>query len=105
MNTMDLNAQVYRTDQSLTQAEEDIAVLKERYAKVAISGKGKRYNSDLLEAIATSRAAATSGRTTRTAMTRIFMRHTLAYRDNDGSVRLDYKPVSMTRYRPMERKY
>ena len=38
-----------------------------------------------------------------------FMRHTMAYLDEsvDGpaKVRLDYKPVVMTRYQPMERKY
>jgi succinate dehydrogenase / fumarate reductase flavoprotein subunit len=37
------------------------------------------------------------------------MRHTMAYRevgaDGTATVRLDYKPVTQTRYRPMERKY
>ena len=40
-----------------------------------------------------------------------FMQHTMAYRAEAGAgfggseVRLDYKPVVMTRYQPMERKY
>ena len=34
-----------------------------------------------------------------------FMRHTMAYREPSGDVRLDYKPVVVTRYQPMERKY
>jgi succinate dehydrogenase / fumarate reductase, flavoprotein subunit len=38
-----------------------------------------------------------------------FMAHTMAYREvgPDGSqrIRLDYKPVTVTRYQPMERKY
>ncbi|MGA0209902.1 MAG: succinate dehydrogenase/fumarate reductase flavoprotein subunit, partial [Candidatus Nanopelagicales bacterium] len=38
-----------------------------------------------------------------------FMRHTMAYQATDVSgdeyVRLDYKPVTVTRYEPMERKY
>ncbi|MCW2526514.1 MAG: succinate dehydrogenase subunit, partial [Pseudonocardiales bacterium] len=34
-----------------------------------------------------------------------FMRHTMAYREPNGDVRLDYKPVVITRYQPMERKY
>ena len=33
-----------------------------------------------------------------------WLRHTLALR-TDGGVKLDYKPVTMTRYEPMERKY
>ena len=39
-----------------------------------------------------------------------FMRHTMAYlepgsTDSGPSIRLDFKPVTMTRYKPMERKY
>ena len=33
------------------------------------------------------------------------MKHTLAYRQDDGSHRLDYKPVKLGPYVPMERKY
>jgi succinate dehydrogenase / fumarate reductase flavoprotein subunit len=33
------------------------------------------------------------------------MKHTMAYADEKVGVRLDYKPVVMTRYEPMERKY
>ncbi len=38
-----------------------------------------------------------------------FMQHTMAYRESgaDGSyeIRLGWKPVTVTRYQPMERKY
>jgi succinate dehydrogenase / fumarate reductase flavoprotein subunit len=41
-----------------------------------------------------------------------FMRHTMAYREGpndaaapDARIRLDYKPVVVTRYQPTERKY
>ena len=33
-----------------------------------------------------------------------WLKHTLAYKDPDG-VRLDYKPVTITKYQPEERKY
>jgi succinate dehydrogenase / fumarate reductase flavoprotein subunit len=33
-----------------------------------------------------------------------WLRHSLALRADSG-VKLDYKPVTMTRYEPMERKY
>ena len=33
-----------------------------------------------------------------------WMKHTLAYRDDDG-VRLEYKPVTVTKFQPEERKY
>jgi succinate dehydrogenase / fumarate reductase flavoprotein subunit len=38
-----------------------------------------------------------------------YMRHTMAYRvpgaGDESAVRVDYKPVTITRYQPMERKY
>ena len=42
--TMDMNAQVYRTDSTLKQARTDVAALKGRYPHVAIGDKSKRYN-------------------------------------------------------------
>jgi succinate dehydrogenase / fumarate reductase flavoprotein subunit len=121
--TMDLNAQVYRTEESLKQAEEDIAALKVRYANVAVMDKGKRYNSDLLEAVelgflldlaevlvvaARARNESRGGHFREDYPSRDdvnFMRHTMSYREADGAIRLDYKPVVQTRYQPMERKY
>jgi succinate dehydrogenase / fumarate reductase flavoprotein subunit len=125
--TMDLNAQVYRTEGSLKQALSDIEGLKRRYAEVSIQDKGKRFNTDLLEAVelgflldladvlvvsALARNESRGGHFREDYPTRDdvnFMRHTMAYREvaDDGQVgiRLDYKPVVQTRYRPMERKY
>jgi succinate dehydrogenase / fumarate reductase flavoprotein subunit len=125
-DTMDLNAQVYRTEATLKQAENDIAQLKARYTRVAVTDKGRRFNTDLLEAVelgflldlaevlvvsARARNESRGGHFREDYPRRDdvnFMRHTMAYpaRDGDGTaVRIDYKPVVMTRYQPMERKY
>jgi succinate dehydrogenase / fumarate reductase flavoprotein subunit len=121
--TMDINAQVYRTEGSLKQALADLEGLKARYVNVSVQDKGKRFNTDLLEAIelgflldlaevlvtsALARNESRGGHFREDYPTRDdvnFMRHTMAYRNDDGSVRLDYKPVVETRYKPMERKY
>jgi succinate dehydrogenase / fumarate reductase, flavoprotein subunit len=124
--TMDINAQVYRTEGSLKQALSDIEALKARFRNVTVQDKGKRYNTDLLEAVelgfllelaevlvvsALERKESRGGHFREDYPSRDdvnFMRHTMAYRvEGDGgpSVRLDYKPVTMTRYKPMERKY
>ncbi|MFJ6214472.1 succinate dehydrogenase flavoprotein subunit [Streptomyces sp. NPDC092296] len=125
--TMDANAMVYRTETTLKQAVADIAALKVRYRNVSVQDKGKRYNTDLLEAVelgnlldlaevlavsALARNESRGGHYREDFPTRDdvnFMRHTMAYRevDADGkaSIRLDYKPVVQTRYQPMERKY
>jgi len=122
-NSMDRNAQVFRTEESLAEAQADIAKLKERYADVAISDKGKRYNSELLEAVelgflldlaevlvvsARNRKESRGGHAREDYLERDdenYMKHTMAYRQADGSIVLDWKPVVQTRYQPMARKY
>ncbi|MFE0249750.1 succinate dehydrogenase flavoprotein subunit [Streptomyces sp. NPDC059010] len=125
--TMDANVMVFRTEQTIKTAVEKIAELRERYKNVSIQDKGKRFNTDLLEAIelgnlldlaevmavsALARKESRGGHYREDYPNRDdvnFMRHTMAYREvgDDGteSVRLDYKPVVQTRYQPMERKY
>ncbi|QLQ11963.1 MAG: succinate dehydrogenase flavoprotein subunit [Nocardioidaceae bacterium] len=121
--TMDINAQVFRSEASLKQALSDIEALKDRYQHVSVQDKGQRFNTDLLEAIelgfllelaevlvvgALARNESRGGHMREDYPDRDdvnFMRHTMAYRNEDGSVRLDYKPVVETRYKPMERKY
>ncbi len=48
---MDKNAQVFRTDESLAKVTETIHELRGRYKNVSIQDKGRRFNTDLLEAI------------------------------------------------------
>ncbi len=125
--TMDGHASVYRTETTLKQAEVDVAELKRRYSDVTVQDKGRRYNTDVLEAVelgflldlaevlvvsAMARNESRGGHFREDYPNRDdvnFMRHTMAYREqaDDGQVaiRLDYKPVTVTRYQPMERKY
>ncbi|NUU22755.1 MAG: succinate dehydrogenase flavoprotein subunit [Streptomycetaceae bacterium] len=125
--TMDANAGVYRTEETLKQALADIKSLQKRYRNVSIQDKGKRYNTDLLEAVelgflldlaevlvvgAANRKESRGGHAREDFQARDdvnYMKHTMAYREVDAggdySIRLDWKPVVVTRYQPMERKY
>ncbi|MET9199739.1 succinate dehydrogenase flavoprotein subunit [Gordonia sp. NPDC003585] len=124
--SMDNNASVFRTEETLKQALSDIHMFKERYAHVRVHDKGKRFNSDLLEAIelgfllemaevtvagALNRKESRGGHAREDYPNRDdvnYMRHTMAYKkgtDLLSDIELDYKPVVQTRYEPMERKY
>ncbi|MFT7021540.1 MAG: succinate dehydrogenase / fumarate reductase flavoprotein subunit [Rhodococcus sp. (in: high G+C Gram-positive bacteria)] len=124
--SMDNNASVFRTQERLETALKDVRTLKERYSHITVQDKGKRYNSDLLEAIelgfllemaevtvvgALNRKESRGGHAREDYPDRNdaeYMKHTMAYKEGLGlltDIRLDYKPVIQTRYEPMERKY
>ncbi|HYJ61022.1 MAG TPA: succinate dehydrogenase flavoprotein subunit [Actinomycetota bacterium] len=122
-DTMFDNAFVVRTDEGLGAQQAILADLRARYDRVAIGDKGAVYNTDLMETVelgflldlADTLVAAARARTeSRGGHYRedhplrddaTWLRHSLAYRSSDGGVRLDYKPVKMGPYIPMERKY
>ena len=129
--SMDDKAGVYRTQESLSEMLDEIQVFKQRYANVSIQDKGKRYNTDLLEAIellfllelaevtvvgALNRKESRGGHAREDFPNRDdknLMKHTMAYKQVTdpaapellAEIKLDYKPVVVTRYQPMERKY
>jgi succinate dehydrogenase / fumarate reductase flavoprotein subunit len=114
---------VVRTEESLAKMGEILGALRERYDRIAIGDKGNVYNTDLMEAVevgflldcaAALVAAAQARDESRGAHYREdhplrddanWLKHSLAYRREDGSIRLDTKPVKMGPYIPMERKY
>ncbi|EFG46636.1 succinate dehydrogenase, flavoprotein subunit [Brevibacterium mcbrellneri ATCC 49030] len=127
--TMDTHVQVFRTEETLRTALKDIEALRERYKNVGIHDRGKRYNLDLLEAIELGFLLEIAEVVTVAALHRKesrgghfredfpkrddenFMHHTMTYRDESATaegvagMRLETKPVVITRYQPMERKY
>ena len=121
-DTMDLNAQVYRTEDSLNEALDKIAELRTRYEHISIQDQGQRFNTDLLEAVelgflldlaevlaytARERRESRGGHFREDFETRDdekFMVHSMAYKDGD-KIKLGWKPVTITNYPPMERKY
>ena len=125
-DTMDLNMQVFRTAETIQKALDDIAGLEERYASISIQDQGKRFNLDLLEAVelgfllelakvmsvaALHRDESRGGHFREDFPNRDdenFMVHSMVYEDPSSptaGIRQETKPVIMTRYEPMERKY
>ncbi|MFZ2964115.1 MAG: succinate dehydrogenase flavoprotein subunit [Rhodoglobus sp.] len=128
-DSMDRNAQIFRTEESLKEVTDLIQQLRQRYKNIQVQDKGKRFNTDLLEAIelgflldlaevlvysARSRHESRGGHMREDYPNRDdekFLVHTMAYRTGDPEseagehIRLDWKPVVITNYPPMERKY
>ena len=121
-DTMDKNAQVYRTEESLNEALDKIKELRQRYEHIQVQDRGMRFNTDLLEAIelgflldlaevlaftARERRESRGGHFREDFETRDdekFMVHSMAYK-TDSDIKIDWKPVTITNYPPMERKY
>ena len=121
-NSMEENAKIFRTEDSLEKQTEILADLRDRYQNVTISDKGKVFNTELLEAIEleylldmsdTTVASALHRKESRGAHSRVdhverddvnWLKHSFAFKNGD-SVKLDYKDVELGNYEPKERKY
>ena len=115
-------ASVFRDESSLKAMLEELAKLKERYHRISLRYKGARYNSDLMEAVElgylldlseTLVVSALARTESRGAHSRTdhpkrddatWLKHTMAFRTEDG-IELRYKPVTIARFEPKERKY
>ena len=127
--TMDKNAQVFRTEETLNEAFAKIQELRARYENISIQDQGKRFNTDLLEAIElgflldlaeVTVITCRERRESRGAHLREdypdrddkkFMVHSMAYltekedKTTKTNIKVGWKPVVITNYQPMERKY
>jgi succinate dehydrogenase / fumarate reductase flavoprotein subunit len=119
---MDRHVGVYRSAPELAQALEKIRAIKERFGRVRVADKSRVYNlnlvgvlelENLLDLAEVATASALAREETRGAHARTdfparddtrWLKHTLATRSDDGP-RLGYKPVTVTRWPPVERKY
>lgn len=121
-NMMD-NVSVYRSEESLTKMKDILSDLESRYEHISVMDKGSLFNTDVLDALELGYLLEFSTAMVESALARQesrgahyredfqdrddenFLKHTLAYLKEDGSIELDYKPVSITRFQPKERKY
>ena len=120
--SMHNNVAVFRDEEGLKKSREDIARLKERYARASINDKGKVFNYNLisylelgfmLDCAETIVAGAIERKESRGAHTRTdyperddenWLRHTLVTL-KDGEPQLDFLPVTITRWQPQARTY
>ena len=121
--TMHENFGVFRREEQMRKQGEIVGSLRERYEQVVVEDKGDVFNSDLTQALELGFlleladcmvVAGLERKESRGAHARPydyperddenFMRHTLVTWQ-DGQPKLNWKPVTMTKWQPMERTY
>jgi succinate dehydrogenase / fumarate reductase, flavoprotein subunit len=122
-DTMQDNVGIFRDGAGMERARTKIRDLQDRFRTVVVMDKGRRFNTDLLEAWELSNLLDLAEVTTDCALNRTesrgahmredygerndveWLKHTLAYRMDDGAIDLRYKPVTITQFQPKERVY
>jgi len=121
--TMHVNFGVFRREEQMLKQGEIVRSLRERYERVVVEDKGEVFNTDLTQALELgfmlelAECMVVSGlarKESRGAHARPYdypdrddenyLKHTLVTWE-DGSPELDWRPVTMTKWTPEERKY
>jgi succinate dehydrogenase / fumarate reductase flavoprotein subunit len=122
--TMHENFGVFRREAQMEEQREIVADLRERYEHVVVDDKGEVFNSDLTQAIELGflleladcmTVCGIARKESRGAHARPYdfperddenyMKHTLVTVDTDGTPRLGWKPVTVTKWEPQLRSY
>jgi fumarate reductase flavoprotein subunit len=120
--TMEEGAGIYRDEQSMQKTCNTLRALRERFKNIIIEDRNSTFNTEVMNALEldymldvaeTVANSALKRKESRGSHTRTdfpkrddanFLKHTLAYRTPDGP-RIEYLPVTITRWQPEERKY
>jgi succinate dehydrogenase / fumarate reductase, flavoprotein subunit len=113
---------IYRTGSIMESALDKVLELKDRFKQVRVTDTGKIFNTELLNAwelgnmldvaelvtvCALNRTESRGGHSREDYPNRDdqnWLKHTLAWKE-DGKIRVDYKPVVITKYQPKARVY
>jgi fumarate reductase flavoprotein subunit len=120
---MENGAGIYRTEQSLSSSRDALITLQDRMKKVRIQDNSFTFNTELVAALELSNMLDLAETIVQSALERTesrgshqridypdrndgdFLTHSLAYRNPGDIPRIEYKPVTITKWPPGERKY
>src|SRR6266704_349674 len=119
--TMEESAGIYRSAPALEKAAGELRTLQERFQAVALDDHSYTFNTELTSALELSYMLDLAEAIVRSALKRTesrsshqrtdfparddqkFLAHSLAYRDPEGVTRIEYLPVTITRWPPGKR--
>jgi fumarate reductase flavoprotein subunit len=122
-STVEQSAGIYRSGPRLAHATDKIHALRERFKHVALQDHSRTFNTELVAALELSFMLDVAEAIVHSALRREesrgahqrtdfparddqrFLAHSLISRNADGSCRVDYLPVKITRWPPGERVY
>src|SRR6266581_476732 len=121
--TMEAGAGIYRNGSSLAAAAEGLRKLQERFNNVSLDDHSRTFNTELIAALELSFMLDVAEAIVRSALQRAesrgahqrtdfpkrddknYLAHSLVKRGDDGAMRVEYVPVTVTRWPPGERIY
>jgi fumarate reductase flavoprotein subunit len=120
---MESSAGIYRSGTALAEAAGQLSRLQERFRSLTLQDHSHTFNTELIAALELSFMLDVAESIVQSALRREesrgahqrtdfpsrddqrYLAHSLAYRNADGSCRLEYLPVTITRWPPGERVY
>jgi succinate dehydrogenase flavoprotein subunit len=121
--TTEESAGIYRTGMALLAATETLRTLQGRFRNIALDDHSQTFNTELVAALELSCMLDVAETIVQSALHRTesrgahqrsdfpkrddekFLAHSLVFQQEDGSPRIDYLPVTITRWPPAERVY
>ena len=120
---LEAGAGIYRDEAGLQAAADKIQELRERFRDVALDDRSRTFNTELVACLELSNMLDLAAAIVQSALNRTesrgahqrrdhperndegFLAHSLAHWSNDGPPRIEYLPVTITRWPPGERVY
>jgi fumarate reductase flavoprotein subunit len=121
--TMEASAGIYRSKDSLARGADKLRELQDRFRAVALDDHSRTFNTELTSAVELGFMLDVAESIVQSALRREesrgahqrtdfparddqhYLAHSLAYREPDGGCRLEYLPVTITRWPPAARVY
>ncbi len=120
---MEAGAGIYRNAEGLNDAVETVNGVRERFQRIGLDDHSRTFNTELVSVLELSSLLDVAGAVLDSALARTesrgahqrtdypdrdddeFLAHSLVYRSDDGAPRVEFKPVTVTKWPPGERVY